>query len=70
MHRSGKDEHQKFFAAIKHVIGCELLLAYPNFNAPFEIHTDAYKLQIDALIFQKEIINDATNIRRIKAFFD
>ena len=66
----GKDKNQKCFDAIKHLIGRELLLAYPNFNAPFEIHTDAYKLQIDAVIFQKGIINDATNIRRIKAFFD
>ena len=48
-----KDEHQKFFDAIKRVIGRELLLAYPEFNAPFEIHTDASKLQIGAVISQK-----------------
>ena len=36
-----KDEHQKCFDSIKHVIGRELLLAYPHFNAPFEIHNDA-----------------------------
>ena len=48
-----KHEHQKCFNAIKHVIGCEVLLAYPDFNAAFEIHTDASKLQIGALIFQK-----------------
>ena len=29
------------------------MLAYPDFNAPFEIHTDAYKLQIGAVIYQK-----------------
>ena len=28
-----KDEHQKCFDAIKHVIGRELLLAYPDLNA-------------------------------------
>ena len=39
-----KDQHQKFFNAIKRVIGREVLLAYPDFNAPFEIHTDASKL--------------------------
>ena len=27
--------------------------AYPDFNAPFEIHTDALKLQIGAVISQK-----------------
>ena len=48
-----KDEHQKCFDAIKRVIGCEVLLAYPDFNAPFEIHTDASKLKIGAVISQK-----------------
>ena len=35
------------------MIGREVLLAYPDFNAPFEIHTDASKLQIGAVIYQK-----------------
>ena len=48
-----KDEHQKYFDAIKRVIGREVFLAYPDFNAPFEIHTDASKLQIGAVISQK-----------------
>ena len=48
-----KDKHQKCFDAIKSVIGHEVLLAYPDFNAPFEIHTDASKLQIGAVISQK-----------------
>ena len=48
-----KGDNQKFFDAIKRVIGRELLLAYPDFNAPFEMHTDASKLQIGAVIFQK-----------------
>ena len=39
-----KEEHQKCFEAIKRVIGREVLLGYPDFNAPFEIHTDATKL--------------------------
>ena len=47
-----KDEHQKYFDAIKRVIVHEVLLAYPDFNAPFEIHNDASKLQIGALIYQ------------------
>jgi hypothetical protein len=47
------DEHQKSFDAIKRVIGREVLLACPDFfNAPFQIHTDAYKTQIDAVISQ------------------
>ena len=29
-----KDKHQKYFDAIKRVIGHEVLLAYPGFNAP------------------------------------
>ena len=48
-----KDDHQKCFDAIKRVIGREVLLAYPDFNVPFEIHTDASKLQIGAVMFQK-----------------
>ena len=35
------------------MIGREVLLDYPDFNAPFEIHTDASKLQLDAVISQK-----------------
>ena len=48
-----KDEHQKFFDSIKRVIGREFLLAYPVFNAPFLIYTDASKLQIGAVVSQK-----------------
>ena len=35
------------------MIECEVLLAFPEFNAPFEIHADASKLQIGAIISQK-----------------
>ena len=45
-----KDEHQRCFEAIKHVIGREVLLGYPDFNAPFEMHTDASKLKLSAVI--------------------
>ena len=48
-----KDEHQRCFDAITRVIGSDVLLAYLDFNAPFEIHTDAFKLQIGAVISQK-----------------
>ena len=48
-----KEEHQNCFDAIKCVIGREVLFAYPDFNAPFEIHTGASKLQIGAVVSQK-----------------
>ena len=48
-----KDEHQKCFDAIKRLLGREVLLAYPYFNAPFERNTDAYILKIGAVISLK-----------------
>ena len=48
-----KYKHQKCFDAMKRVIGRELLLAYPHFNDPFEIRTDASKLKIGTFISQK-----------------
>ena len=47
-----KDEHQNFFDAIKRVIGHEVLLTYPYFNAPFLIHNDASKLKIGTFVSQ------------------
>ena len=37
----------------KRVIGREVFLAYPDFNDPFETHTNASKLQIGAVISPK-----------------
>ena len=37
----------------KRVLGREVLLAYPEFNNPFETNTDASKLQIGAVISKK-----------------
>ena len=48
-----KEKHQKCFDAIKRVIGREVLFSYPDFNSLFKIHTDASKLRIGAVIFQK-----------------
>ena len=48
-----KDEHQRCFDDIKRVIGREVFLGYPDFNDPFEIHTDASKLQLGAVKSQK-----------------
>ena len=46
------DEHQKAFDEMKQVITRETLLAYPNFNKPFDIHTDASLLQLGTCISQ------------------
>ena len=45
---------QKAFEKIKRIVSRETLLAYPNFNEPFEIHTDASKQQLGAVISQKK----------------
>jgi hypothetical protein len=43
---------QRAFDNIKRVMAKETLLHYPDFNQPFEIHTDASKYQIGAVITQ------------------
>lgn len=40
------------FAQIKQIIAKHVLLSHPNFNKPFEIHTDASKYQLGAVISQ------------------
>ena len=47
-----EDQHKKAFAMAKKVIAKETLLAYPNFNKPFQIHTDASHYQLGAVISQ------------------
>jgi len=37
----------------KRVIAKEMLLAYPNFNEPFQIHTDASHYQLGAVVLQE-----------------
>ena len=39
------DEHQLSFEAVKRAIGREVLLAYADFNALFQTHTDTSKDQ-------------------------
>ena len=46
------EEHQVAFEKIKQIVAREVLLAYPDFNLPFDIHTDAIKLQLGAVISQ------------------
>jgi len=47
------EEHQNAFMQMKTLIAKETLLAYPNFNKKFEIHTDASKVQLGACISQE-----------------
>ena len=47
------DVEQTAFEKIKRVISKETLLAYPDFNDTFEIHTDASDYQLGAVISQK-----------------
>ena len=44
---------QMAFDKIKQIVGHETLLSYPDFNQPFEIHTDASHTQLGAVISQK-----------------
>ena len=46
------NEHQTAFDEMKRVITRETLLAYPNFNKPFDIHMDASLQQLGACISQ------------------
>ena len=46
-------EAAQSFALIKKIITQEVLLMHPNFSQPFEIHTDASKYQLGAVISQK-----------------
>ena len=47
-----EEKHQKAFDSVKKIISRETLLSYPNFNEPFDIHTDASDLQLGAVISQ------------------
>ena len=47
------EECQKSFELMKEVIAKETLLTYPQFDKPFEIHTDASKVQLGACISQE-----------------
>jgi RNase H-like domain found in reverse transcriptase len=46
------EEEQKAFDTVKWVISKETLLAYPDFDKPFVIHTDASHTQLGAVISQ------------------
>ena len=46
-------EYQNIFDTVKKIVSREILLSNPNFNKPFQIHTDASKLQQGSVISQK-----------------
>ena len=46
------DEHQTSFEAIKKVMSQETLLAFPDFNKEFHLHTDASDYGIGGYLFQ------------------
>ena len=46
------DKEQKAFNQMKQILSKETLLAYPDFSKPFEIHTNASKVQLRAVISQ------------------
>ena len=46
-------EYQNIFDTVKKIVSREILLSNPNFNKPFQIHTDASKLQHGSVISQK-----------------
>ena len=48
-----EEEHDKAFCEIKKVMAHETLLAFPDFNKRFTIHTDASKTQLGAVISQE-----------------
>jgi hypothetical protein len=52
--------HQEAFDKIKQVITNDVMLSFPDFNKPFEIHTDASDFQLGAVIMQE---------RRPEAFY-
>jgi RNase H-like domain found in reverse transcriptase len=46
------EPQKKAFTMAKRIIAREVLLAYPNFSTPFQIHTDASHYQLGAVISQ------------------
>ena len=45
--------HDSSFNEMKKIMARETLLAFPDFNKPFDIHTDASKVQLGAIISQE-----------------
>ena len=45
-------DHQKAFETLKSIMATDCLNAYPNYNQPFEIYTNASEYQLGAAIIQ------------------
>jgi hypothetical protein len=48
------DKEQKAFKHLKTQISKDVLLSYPDFSKPFDIHTDVSKIQLGAAISQNQ----------------
>ena len=47
-------EQQNAFNTMKNILSHEVILAYPDFSQPFEIHMDASQMQLGAVISQNQ----------------
>ena len=47
------DKERAAFKMAKRIMAQEVMLAYPDFSKPFQIHTDASHYQLGAVIFQE-----------------
>lgn len=47
------DAHQHAFELMKKIVSRETLLAYPDFDKPFDVYTDASHTQLGAVISQE-----------------
>jgi hypothetical protein len=48
------EAHQSAFEKAKQIVSREVMLAFPDFSKPFDIHTDASKLQLGAVVSQND----------------
>ena len=49
-----EDEHQKTFDKMKEILTSPPILAYPEFDKPFEVHTDASSHGLGAVLYQEK----------------
>lgn len=47
-------EQQRAFEKLKHMLSSPPVLAYPNYNEPFELHTDASQQGLGAVLYQTQ----------------
>jgi len=48
------EQHEKSFQLVKKIVSRETLLAYPQFDKPFIIHTDTSHTQLGSVISQND----------------